>query len=171
MRIDLIFPGITFCGFNSFGKPNSQDGSFMQHGLASISAYLKSQGHLVGLIDLRKLAGWEHVEAVLLQSDAHVFGISSMSVDYSVSETMAALIKKVKPEATIIIGGVHPTVAPDEVLQNTLFDFVIMKEGEISLNRLLLEIELGGKPDRLVMGEPVDVTMLPWVTGISLIMS
>jgi len=163
MRIDLIFPGITFCGFNSFGKPHSQDGSFIQHGLASISAYLKSRGHSVRLIDLRKLKGWDHVEKVLLQSDARVFGISSMSVDYSVSETLAALIKKVKPGAIVIIGGVHPTVASDEVLQNLHFDYVIMKEGEISLDLLLREIEAGNKPDRLIMGEPVDVTTLPWV--------
>lgn len=163
MRIDLIFPGITFCGFNSFGKPKSQDGSFMQHGLASISAYLKSQGHGVELIDLRKLEGWDHVEKVLLQSDAQIFGISSMSVDYSASETLAALIKKVKHGAIVIIGGVHPTVAPDEVLQNPNFDYIIMKEGEISLNWLLLAIERGDKPERLIMGEPVDVTTLPWV--------
>lgn len=163
MRIDLVFPGITFCGFKGFGRSNSQDGNFMQHGLASISAYLKSQGHAVGLIDLRKLEGWDDVERVVLQSDAQVFGISSMSVDYGVSEKVAALIKKVKPAAVVIIGGVHPTVAPDEVLKNTDFDYVITKEGEISLHRLLREIERNGKPERLIIGEPVDVKTLPWV--------
>lgn len=163
MRIDLVFPGISFCGFNSFGRPGSQDGNFMQHGLASISAYLKAQGHNVGLIDLRKLEDWAHVERVLLQSDAQVFGISSMSVDYDISEKVAALIKQVKPTAVVIIGGVHPTVASDEVLKNADFDYIITKEGEVSLHRLLQEIENNGKPDRLIVGESVAVETLPWV--------
>jgi radical SAM superfamily enzyme YgiQ (UPF0313 family) len=163
MRIDLVFPGITFCGFNSFGRADSQESNFMQHGLASISAYLKAQGHSVGLIDLRKLEDWDHVERVVLHSDAQVFGISSMSVDYSVSEKVAALIKKVKPEAVVIIGGVHPTVAPEEVLENSNFDYVITKEGEISLHRLLQKIESNGQSERLIIGESVDVEKLPWV--------
>jgi radical SAM superfamily enzyme YgiQ (UPF0313 family) len=163
MRIDLVFPGITFCGFNSLGRPNSQDSNFMQHGLASISAYLKSQGHAVGLIDLRKLEGWDHVASVFHQSDAQVFGISSMSVDYGISEKVAALIKNVKPDAIVIIGGVHPTVATDEVLKNADFDYVVTKEGEFSLHWLLQEIERNGKPERLIIGEAVDVKTLPWV--------
>lgn len=163
MRIDLVFPGISFCGFKSFGRPDSQDGNFMQHGLASISAYLKSQGHTVGLIDLRKLESWDHVEQVLLQSDAMIFGISSMSVDYHISEKLASLIKKIKPMAIVIIGGVHPTVATDEVLKNSDFDYVITKEGEVSLHRLLRDIENNDNPERLIIGEPVAVETLPWV--------
>jgi radical SAM superfamily enzyme YgiQ (UPF0313 family) len=163
LRIDLIFPGITFCGFNSFGRPKSQDANFMQHGLASISAYLKSQGHAVGLIDLRKLEGWDHFERVVRQSDAGIFGISTMSVDYGVSEQAAALIKKLKPSSVIVIGGVHPTVAPDEVLKNADFDYVITMEGEVSLHRLLKSLECNDKPARLIRGESVDVENLPWV--------
>jgi anaerobic magnesium-protoporphyrin IX monomethyl ester cyclase len=163
MRIDLIFPAITFCGFNSFGRPKNQDANFMQHGLASISAYLKSQGHAVGMIDLRKLKGWDHFARVVQQSDAKVFGISTMSIDYSISERAAALIKKIKPYSLTVIGGVHPTVASDEVLENYDFDYVITKEGEISLHRLLKSLELNERPERLIHGESVDVENLPWV--------
>lgn len=163
MRIDLIFPAITFCGFNSFGRPKSQDANFMQHGLASISAYLKSKGHVVGFIDLRKLEGWDHFERVIRQSDATVFGISTMSVDYSISEKAAALIKKSYPASVIIIGGMHPTVASDEVMKNSDFDHIITKEGEISLHRLLVQLERKAKPERLIEGESVDVETMPWV--------
>jgi radical SAM superfamily enzyme YgiQ (UPF0313 family) len=163
MRIDLIFPGITFWGFNSFGKLKTQEANFMPHGLASISAYLKSQGHEVGMIDMRKLKNWKHFEQIILQSTANVFGISSMSVDYEASVMAASLIKQLKPSSTVIIGGVHPTVATDAVLQNPSFDHVITGEGEYCLSHLLEQLDQNKKPERLLTGESVDITALPWV--------
>ena len=135
----------------------------MPHGLASISAYLKSQRHEVGMIDMRRLKDWEHFEQTVLQSPSNIFGISSMSVDYDASEKAAALIKKMKPSSTIIIGGVHPTVAAEEVLKNPSFDYVIRGEGEYSLCHLLEQLEQNKKPERLLAGESADITTLPWV--------
>jgi len=163
MRIDLVFPGITFWGFNSFGQLKTQEANFMPHGVASISAYLKSKGHEVGMVDMRKLKGWEHFGQTVFQSPSNIFGISSMSVDYDASEKAAALIKKMKPSATVIIGGVHPTVATEEVLKNPFFDYVITGEGEYSLCHLLEQLEQNKKPERLLAGESVDITTLPWV--------
>lgn len=163
MRIDLIFPGITFWGFDSFGKLNNQEANFMPHGLASISAYLKSKGHEVSIIDMRRLKNWGHFEQTVLQSPSNVFGISSMSVDYGASEKSAALIKKLKPSSTVIIGGVHPTVATEEVLKNPFFDYVITGEGEYSLGYLLEQIEQNRKLEKLIIGKSVDIAALPWV--------
>ncbi len=163
MRIDLIFPGITFWGFDSFGKLKNQEANFMPHGVASISAYLKSKGHEVGMIDMRRLKDWEHFEQTILQSTANVFGISSMSVDYGASEKAAAMIKKLTPSSIVIIGGVHPTVATEEVLRNPSFDYVITGEGEYSLNYLLEQLEQNKRLDRLIISESVDIAMLPWV--------
>ena len=163
MRIDLIFPGITACGFDSFGRSADPEATFIPHGLAMISAYLKSKGHEVGLIDLRKLKGWEQFDQAVLESPATVFGISSMSCDYGVSEKAASRIKERKPSSTIVIGGVHPTVATDEVLANPAFDYVVTREGEYSLCHLLEQLEQDHRPERLIVGEPVDVTTLPWI--------
>ncbi|MBF0557415.1 MAG: B12-binding domain-containing radical SAM protein [Nitrospirae bacterium] len=162
MIIDLIFPGITFCGFNAFGMRRDNEGNFMPHGLASIAAYLKSKGHSVNVIDMRKLAGWEHFEHVIMQSPANVFGISTMSCDYGVSEKAAVEIKKYKPSSVIVIGGVHPTVAAEEVLKNKVFDFIITGEGEYSLCDLLERLGQNGSPERMLTGMPVDLATLPW---------
>lgn len=163
MRIDLIFPGITFSGFNSFGRIRDTEANFIPHGIASISAYLKKKGHDVGMIDFRKLSGWEHFEKTVMQSPADVFGISTMSCDYSISEMAAGIIKKLKPSAVVIIGGVHPTVATDEVARNLDFDYIITGEGEYSLCNLLEQCERNHASARVIVGETVDVATLPWV--------
>jgi anaerobic magnesium-protoporphyrin IX monomethyl ester cyclase len=163
MIIDLIFPGITFCGFNAFGRWRDNEGNFMPHGLASITAYLKSKGHSVNIIDMRKLAGWEHFDQIIRQSPAKVFGISTMSCDYSVSERAAVAIKKLKPSSVVVIGGVHPTVATEEVLKNNTFDYVITGEGEHTLCDLLDQLERNASPERMLVGKPVDMATLPWV--------
>src|SRR5208283_4447355 len=163
MIIDLIFPGITFCGFNAFGRWRDNEGNFMPHGLASIASYLKSRGHPVNVIDMRKLGGWEHFERAIMQSPANVFGISTMSCDYGVSERAALQIKKLKPSAVIVIGGVHPTVAAGEVSKNKAFDFVITGEGEYTLCDLVERLEQNSPPERVLAGKPVDLATLPWV--------
>jgi radical SAM superfamily enzyme YgiQ (UPF0313 family) len=163
MRIELLFPGISLTGFNSFGHSAVQEASFMHHGLASISAYLKSKGHEPTLMDLRRLRGWADVEEKILRTDAKVFGLSTMSCDYGTASTLAALIKKGRPDSITIVGGVHPTVATAEVVENPSYDHIITGEGEYSLCRLLDELELGHKPDRVIRGEPVDLAALPWV--------
>ncbi|MEW6667851.1 MAG: radical SAM protein [Thermodesulfobacteriota bacterium] len=163
MRIDLLFPGISLIGFNSFGHSAVQEASFMHHGIASISAYLKSKGHEPTLTDLRRLRNWADVEEKILRTDAKVFGLSTMSCDYGIASTIAALIKKRRPDSITVVGGVHPTVATGEVVENTSFDHIITGEGEYSLCRLLEELEQGRKPDRLIRGESVDLAALPWV--------
>lgn len=50
MRVIILWPAI-YMGFDIMGKGFEQ--SAINHGLASISALLKSQGHTVELIDLR----------------------------------------------------------------------------------------------------------------------
>lgn len=163
MRIDLIFPGITSCGFGAFGKFMDIEANFIHHGLASISAYLKSKGHNVGLIDLRKLAGWQDFRQAVINSPAPFFGISSMSCDYGVSEKAAAIIKEVKPASIIAIGGVHPTIATEEVLKNPYFNYVVSGEGEHGLSELLESLESNKHIGRVISGEQTDITKLPWV--------
>ncbi len=163
MRIDLVFPGITSCGFGAFGKVMDIEANFIHHGLASISAYLKSNGHNVGLIDLRKLRGWEDFRQAVINSPASIFGISSMSCDYRVSEKAAAIIKQAKPASIIAIGGVHPTVATVEVLRNSCFDYIVIGEGEHSLCELLKNLESNRHIGRVISGGQTDITKLPWV--------
>ena len=58
MHVTLIFPGVALPGFDSFKKKPTIEANFIDHGLASLSAAAKTQGHTVDLIDRRTLSGW-----------------------------------------------------------------------------------------------------------------
>ena len=84
MKVTLIYPGITECGFNSL---KGNEGSWMNHGLAIISAAVKAIGYEVNLIDLRRLTGWQHYRQVIEERAGEVVGITMMSVDYDAAVT------------------------------------------------------------------------------------
>ena len=54
----LIHAGIGNRGFNCYGK--GMDESWINHGLASIHAYLNLQALDSSYLDLRKLRNWRH---------------------------------------------------------------------------------------------------------------
>jgi anaerobic magnesium-protoporphyrin IX monomethyl ester cyclase len=166
MKITLIFPGITFTGWNSFGKSKDFEANFVHHGLASISSYLKFHGHDVNLIDLRKLNGWEHFKQVINDDKAEIFGISSMSCDYENSKTAARIIKRVKPYSVVVIGGVHSTMCTKEVSMDTCFDYIIIGEGEYSFNNLINSLDgIYSENDyyKIRNRELVDINNIPWI--------
>lgn len=161
MRTTLIFPGITLSGWASFGKPGTY-ANFMPYGLAYISAYAKKEGHDVDLLDLRKLAGWSEFDAEVNKRSPGVFAISSMSVDFAVAAEAALRIKATDSSSVVIVGGVHPTVALEDVKKLPQFDHIITGEGEVSFSRLLSGLERGEKPERVTQGAPADVATLPY---------
>ena len=50
---------------------------------------------------------------------------------------VASIIKEINPNTKIIFGGPHPTVMPNETLQNKCVDAVIIGEGELTLLELI----------------------------------
>ncbi|MFH1867870.1 MAG: radical SAM protein [Candidatus Omnitrophota bacterium] len=63
-------------------------------------------------------------------SEPYVFGISTLTACVARSYEIASLIKNLYPKSKIVLGGIHPTVLPEEVLGNSDIDFVVRGEGE-----------------------------------------
>ena len=59
-----------------------------------------------------------------------IIGFSVMSQQYAWSRALARDIRARFPEVPLCIGGVHPTMVPDEVTASRLFDYVCVGEGE-----------------------------------------
>lgn len=107
-------------------------------GLGYLAGYLLHRKKQVKILD-------EHIapvtiealqEAVQSCSPPYIFGISSLTACIYRSFQITAMIKKVFPEAKIILGGIHPTVLPEEVLKNRDIDFIVRGEGEFVLDEL-----------------------------------
>ena len=161
MRATLVFPGIAMSGWGSFGKAGSY-ANFIPYGLAYISAYAKKEGHGIDLLDLRKLSGWDNFESEVKKRSPGVFAISAMSVDFPAAAEAASRIKAADHSSIVIAGGVHPTVALEEVKQLRQFDYIVTGEGEVSFSRLLAGLEKGERQERIIRGIPADVGSLPY---------
>jgi len=107
-------------------------------GIGYLAGYLISNGRKVKIID-------EHISPISkdLLEDAikkinppYIFGISTLTACAKRSYEIAETIKNLYPESKIILGGIHPTILPDEILENRNIDFVVRSEGETILVEL-----------------------------------
>ncbi len=160
MKILLVYPGMTECGFDSYGK--GMESSWLSHGLCSISAYLKNIGHTVKLLDLRRLKGWEDFSMQVEEYNPDIAGITIMSVDYNPAMKSIELIKEVNSNIKTVVGGAHPTLMLNEIETNPKIDYIILGEGEISFAELIEKIKNGQSGDRVIQGIKPDLDKLPF---------
>ncbi|MEE9201192.1 MAG: radical SAM protein [Candidatus Brocadiales bacterium] len=134
MKVLFIYPNInTQVGFN--------------FGLASISAVLKQHGHTTRLLNLNEklheLPGDEEIKKYVQDYAPGLIGMSVVTPQYPTALRTAQLIKKNFPDIPIVIGGVHPTLVPGEVMKEKCFDYACTGEGEEAVLELATRIERG----------------------------
>jgi len=56
---------------------------------------------------------------------------------------LATRIRSLLPQAKIVVGGVHPSIAPQDLNEPDLFDYIIRGEGSIAIRRLLTALSEG----------------------------
>ncbi len=160
MKVTLVCSGGGINGFNSAGKGMS--GGWIGHGLALLSACAKEAGHEVSLIDRRALRDWDHFRQEVRSRAPEVAGFGMLSVDFNPAMRGIELVKEANPNTITVVGGPHPTLVPDEVLNNPLVDHVVTGEGEISFIEMLRRFEQGEKVERLVNGDRPNLDELPF---------
>ncbi len=130
-------------------------------GLLHVAAYAESRGHSVFVMDVN--AEGLHFEDVERFVGAHkptFVGLTAVTVQAPSAHRIAEIIKRVSPDSTVVIGGVHATALPDETLEDSNIDLVISGEGEKSFTTLIE----GRPPESIpglsyrggVSGEPVE---------------
>lgn len=69
-----------------------------------------------------------------------LLAVSTMTTNY---ESAIDTLKKVDARCPVIIGGVHPTISPDEVIAESVIDMLCIGEGEEALAELCRAMEDG----------------------------
>lgn len=118
----------------------------INHGIASLSGVLKAHGHETDLVhvceQLWPIPSVEQVKARVREFRPELIAHSVMSQQYAWSvETAEAL----RAEFGIpqVVGGVHVTMVPEEVVREAHFEFVCLGEGEYALLELVRRLEAG----------------------------
>ncbi len=111
-------------------------------GIAYLAAYLKQNGHETGLLDTSFGMRDREILRRVRQFHPDLIAMSSTSACIQYATYVAELIKQVD-KTPIVIGGVHPTVAPESTLKKECFDMVCVGEGEEALLELTNSLEKG----------------------------
>lgn len=119
-------------------------------GLCALAAFMKVHGYKAKIIDMDaegKSIG--DIIQEISQYSPDVIGISATSPVFPMAKLTASKIKE-KFNIPIIIGGVHVTVVPEEVMrEEKSFDYGIIGEGEITLLELVETLAKGDSIDRI----------------------
>ena len=113
--------------------------SYIDFGIASLSAFLKLNGHKPGLIDFT--FGLKNEEAIRLAKkfNPDLICFSSRSNEFEHIVKTADLFKR-EFKIPIICGGIHPTIDPEDALR-PCFDGICIGEGEEALLDLVNNLD------------------------------
>ena len=107
-------------------------------GLALLAALAREKDYSVSILDCNASEiGLDKIEEYLPDVSPRFIGIPATTVVINNALEVAKIVKKKYPETKVIIGGVHPSVRPEEVVSFKEVDYVAIGEGENSLLELL----------------------------------
>ena len=74
-----------------------------------------------------------------------IVGLSVMTFQRKTAHKVIALVRALRPEAWIVVGGYDPSLAPEAYEDPSLgVDFIVRGEGDLTFRELLRTIERGG---------------------------
>jgi len=143
MRVVLIAPPQT-----ELRAPKA----YMPLSLAYLGATLLNSGIETEILNLSDVNNLENVKI----PDADWYGITCVSATYKPVVELCKII-----DGKIVVGGVHPTVEPEQTLKDTGADFVVTGEGDYVF-RDLVSRRLKSK-DKIIRGGVIeDLDSLPF---------
>ncbi|MSR61294.1 MAG: B12-binding domain-containing radical SAM protein [Planctomycetes bacterium] len=142
MRVLFVYPNLyTQMGFN--------------HGLAALSAVLKRAGHETRMVNLNEnlppVPTDDEIVAQVRAWRPGVIGFSCLTMQYTEALRIARLLRaRAEAEgfalAPLVVGGVHPTMVPESVMADGVWDHVGVGECEDALLQLVTRVERGERP-------------------------
>jgi len=164
MRVLLVDPAVS-------GPNKARRSRWAPLGLAYLAAALRRSGHEVWLQNRLNLRMWDRLslaeadratERLIEQTSPDLIGIGGVTAAFGDSLAVAGLARRVRPNATIVLGGPHATTVPMETLERiTKADCLVMGEGE----ERIVQLAAGMPPDELngvVWRDDGELRQNPW---------
>lgn len=108
-------------------------------GLGLISSMLKREGHEVAIMHLNEEIGFpfdrKRVMDVFDEFEPELVAVSTTSNQYSYGKQVASMFKA-RRDIPIVFGGIHPTIATEEVIAHPAIDIACQGEGEFAMLEL-----------------------------------
>jgi radical SAM superfamily enzyme YgiQ (UPF0313 family) len=120
-----------------------QAGYTFSPALTCLSAMLKQRGYTPRIIDLFGEHDWKSITGILENERADIVGITCLTNTRMYVLKLAAIVKRLYPGATVVVGGAHPTVMYEQMLEDTNIDVVVIGEGDLTFENLVKAVERG----------------------------
>jgi len=109
-------------------------------GLGTVGTYVRLHSdHEVRILDFMAFRrSWrDRLQRVLDEYQPDLIGMYIASPYFPAARQVAEEIRRLRPGVPILAGGHHPTLSPDEVMAQPVFDMLIIGEGEKPMVELL----------------------------------
>jgi radical SAM superfamily enzyme YgiQ (UPF0313 family) len=138
MKVLLILPRWLLP--NVYGYFRFGHGIFAPTGLISCAAVLENAGHEVAILDAQALNyDLDSISKYIDKFDPDIVGVTSTTPTFSKALEIAKIAKE-KDKITVC-GGVHASIASNEVISSPFIDHVVRKEGEYTFLELVNALE------------------------------
>ena len=106
-------------------------------GVSYIAAAVKNAGYPVNILDIRGTDWTVPQAANMLISNGGIVAIATYVDSFPFTKELTALLKKNRPDLTIIMGGPLVSSMPKVLMENTAADYAVIGEGENTILELL----------------------------------
>ncbi len=114
-------------------------------GLGYLVSVLKGRGYRPRAIDLALEKDDSSLKSIISRRRDRIYCLSFTTPYRDFSARVVREIKSCVPDGTIIAGGPHPTLLPEDTLNIPGVDVVVRGEGEAALPELITALLVGGK--------------------------
>ena len=112
---------------------------FQPIGLTYIASYLRSKDISVKIFDSQ--VEQEPIQQVVSTYDPDIIGITCVTFLVHSTIELSKLLKREFPHKVILVGGIHPTIRPEDFLREKSIDYIAVGEGEITMYEFVRAIE------------------------------
>lgn len=109
-------------------NPDGPHEQWQDHGMGLLRTILHKEGLMTDMFSTRQCTTWKQVKRKLKGYDMLLMNVRSYT--FPVARKTAQLFKEVNPDGVILVGGMHATVAMDEMLEVEEFDHICDGPGE-----------------------------------------
>lgn len=141
--------------FGAYYQPEAHS-QWHSHGFGMLATILRQNKVTCDFAQLKAMRSWQEVRQAIKGHDTLLMGL--MSFDYPAARQMAKIARSIAPKIRIVAGGIHCTVAPEEV-QALDVNAMILGEGEAWIVPAATNDTLTG----CYYGMAADLDALPWM--------
>ena len=138
MKVALVYPD--YAVSKTLAAP--ADYGFYAEGVSAVAAMLEEAGHDVKLLHLIGRPERDDFEARVREAAPDVVGFSARTTIWPEIRRLAGIVQEAT-DAPVVAGGVHATLAPEEVAASPEIDVAVVGEGEYPLLEYCDALEAG----------------------------